>query len=49
LFIVGGVNQIIEAWLDNPTETPADWAASCSDLSVALVRSIVGPRDHSHH
>lgn len=49
LFIVGGVNQIIEAWLDNPVETPAELAAVCSDLSVALVRSIVGTRDHSHH
>lgn len=49
LFIVGGVNQIIEAWLDDPQESPSELAALCSDLSVALVRSIVGPRDHSHH
>lgn len=47
LFIVGGVNQIIEAWLDNPAETPGELAAICSDLAVALVRSIV--HDHSHH
>lgn len=49
LFIVGGVNQIIEAWLDNPVETTSELAAICSDLSVALVSSIVRPRDHSHH
>lgn len=49
LFIVGGVNQIIEAWLADPVESPAELAALCSDLSVALVRSIVAPHDHSHH
>lgn len=49
LFIVGGVNQIIEAWLDNPVETPAELAAVCSDLAVALVRSITGPGGQSHH
>ncbi|ORV50827.1 transcriptional regulator [Mycolicibacter engbaekii] len=49
LFIVGGVNQIIETWLDNPVETPAELAAICSDLSVALVRSIVAHSDSSHH
>lgn len=49
LFIVGGVNQIIEAWLVNPAETPTELAAICSDLVVALVRSIVTPRDPSHH
>ncbi|CAJ1500000.1 TetR/AcrR family transcriptional regulator [[Mycobacterium] kokjensenii] len=41
LFIVGGVNQIIETWLDDPVETTTELAAICSDLSVALVRSIV--------
>lgn len=49
LFIVGGVNQIIETWLDNPVESTTDLAAICSDLSVALVRSIVTHSDHSHH
>lgn len=49
LFIVGGVNQIIEAWLDDPIEAPAELAATCSDLAVALVRSIMDAPDHSHH
>ncbi|ORW94098.1 TetR/AcrR family transcriptional regulator [Mycolicibacter terrae] len=49
LFIVGGVNQIIEAWLANPVESTTELAALCSDLAVALVRSITSPQDHSHH
>ena len=49
LLIVGGVNQIIETWLDNPVESTAELAAICSDLSVALVRSIVARSDRLHH
>lgn len=49
LFIVGGVNQIIEGWLANPVETTTELAAICSDLAVALVRSIMAPSDPSHH
>ncbi|OBI10054.1 transcriptional regulator [Mycolicibacter nonchromogenicus] len=49
LFIVGGVNQIIETWLANPVESTAELAAICSDLSVALVRSIVARSDQLHH
>jgi hypothetical protein len=37
LFMVGGVNQIIEAWLDDPKETPAELAAICARLCVAVV------------
>ncbi len=49
LFIVGGVNQIIETWLADPVETTTELAASCSDLSVALVRSIVARSGQPHH
>ena len=40
LFMVGGVNRIIEAWLDDPKETPAELAAISADLCVAVVRGI---------
>ena len=39
-FMVGGVNQIIESWLDDPTETTAQLAAECADLCVAVVRGV---------
>jgi AcrR family transcriptional regulator len=39
-FMVGGVNQIIEAWLADPTETTERLAAECADLCVAVVRGI---------
>ena len=39
-FMVGGVNQIIEAWLVNPTESSAELAAESADLCVAVVRGI---------
>ena len=38
-FIVGGVNQIIEGWLRNPTESTEELAAACAELCVAVVRS----------
>jgi hypothetical protein len=41
LFIVGGVNQLVDTWLANPTETPAQLAANCADLCVAVVHSVV--------
>lgn len=40
LFMVGGVNLLVEAWLADPTETVADLAASCADLCVAVVRGV---------
>ena len=43
LFMVGGVNQIIENWLEDPQETPAQVAAVCADLCVAVVRGITQP------
>lgn len=49
LFMVGGVNKIIESWLAEPTETTAELAAVCADLCVVVVRSIVHPHDHAHH
>jgi AcrR family transcriptional regulator len=38
LFMVGGVNQLIETWLRDPKETPAEFAAIAADLCVALVK-----------
>jgi AcrR family transcriptional regulator len=40
LFMVGGVNQIIETWLEEPKEPTADLAAVCAELCVAVVRGI---------
>jgi hypothetical protein len=36
--MVGGVNQLIETWLRDPKETPAELAAIAADLCVALVK-----------
>lgn len=44
-FMVGGVNQIIESWLENPTETPEELAAECADLCVAVVRGVTRSSD----
>ncbi len=49
LFLAGGVNQIIEDWLANPVETTTELASVCADLCVSVVRSIVAPRENSHH
>ncbi len=37
-FMVGGVNQLIEAWLDDPQESSHELAAVCAGLCVAVVR-----------
>jgi AcrR family transcriptional regulator len=42
LFMVGGVNQIIENWLADPREAPAELAAICADYCVAVVRGLAG-------
>jgi AcrR family transcriptional regulator len=47
LFMVGGVNQLIEAWLADPKETIADLAASGAALCVAVVRGITQPHEQS--
>ncbi|WP_441962735.1 TetR/AcrR family transcriptional regulator [Mycolicibacterium houstonense] len=44
-FIVGGVNQMIEAWLEDPAETPQELAAECADLCVAVVRGVARTGD----
>ena len=49
LFLVGGVNQIIEAWLADPTESIDELATVCAELCVAVVDDIVHPRDRAHH
>jgi AcrR family transcriptional regulator len=40
VFMVGGVNQLIEAWLEDPQESTGAVAAVCADLCVAVVRGI---------
>lgn len=40
LFMVGGVNQLIGAWVDDPTESTTEVAAVCADLCVAVVRGV---------
>jgi len=40
VFMVGGVNQLIGAWLENPRESTGEVAAVCADLCVAVVRGI---------
>lgn len=44
-FMVGGVNQMIEAWLEDPAETPQELAAECADLCVAVVRGVARTGD----
>ncbi|WKG01074.1 TetR/AcrR family transcriptional regulator [Mycolicibacterium sp. HK-90] len=44
-FMVGGVNQMIEAWLEDPAETPQELAAECADLCVAVVRGVARTDD----
>ncbi|KMV23089.1 TetR/AcrR family transcriptional regulator [Mycobacterium heckeshornense] len=46
LFMVGGVNQIIEAWLKDPQETTTELAAACADLCVGVVRGVVTSYQH---
>ena len=40
LFIVGGANQLIETWLREPKETPAELAGIAADLCVAVAKGI---------
>jgi AcrR family transcriptional regulator len=40
LFAVGGVNHLVDTWLDDPVETPTELAAIAADLCVALVNGI---------
>ncbi|HYZ68059.1 MAG TPA: TetR/AcrR family transcriptional regulator [Mycobacterium sp.] len=40
VFMVGGVNQLIEAWLEDPQESTSEVAGVCADLCVAVVRGI---------
>ena len=40
VFMVGGVNQLIGAWLENPREATHEVAAVCADLCVAVVRGV---------
>jgi AcrR family transcriptional regulator len=37
LFMVGGANQIIEAWLQDPKESTAELAGVCADRCVAVI------------
>lgn len=37
LFVVGGVNQLIEAWLRDPQESTAELADVCAGLTLAAV------------
>lgn len=37
-FIVGGVNQLIDAWVLDPHESTAELADVCTELSLAIVR-----------
>jgi AcrR family transcriptional regulator len=38
-FIVGGVNQLIDAWVLDPRESTAELATACAELSLSVVRS----------
>ncbi|TQK31328.1 TetR/AcrR family transcriptional regulator [Arthrobacter sp. SLBN-53] len=40
LFIVGGVNQLIEDWLSDPQLAPAELAAVAAEMCVALFRGL---------
>lgn len=38
LFLVGGTNQLISAWLENPAESTAELAAHCTELCLSVIR-----------
>jgi AcrR family transcriptional regulator len=38
-FIVGGVNQLIDAWVHDPHDSPAELADLCTKFSLAIVRT----------
>lgn len=38
-YIVGGVNQLVDAWVLDPQEGASELAATCTDLSFAIVRA----------
>lgn len=40
LFMVGGVNRIIDAWVEDPKESTAEVAAECAELCAAVVRGV---------
>lgn len=40
VFMVGGANQIIATWLDDPKESTTELAAVCADLCIAVVSGI---------
>ncbi|MDP9117066.1 MAG: TetR/AcrR family transcriptional regulator [Actinomycetota bacterium] len=43
-FIVGGVNQLVDAWVHDPRETTAELADACTDLCLGVVRMLAAPR-----
>ncbi|MGW0157901.1 TetR/AcrR family transcriptional regulator [Mycobacterium sp. NPDC003323] len=45
LFIVGGVNQLIEDWLADPKLAPAELAGIAADMCVALFRGLAHTPD----
>lgn len=45
-FIVGGVNQLVDAWVLDPRESTAELADACAELSLAVVRA--ASRDTTH-
>lgn len=44
LFIVGGVNQLIEDWLRDPVLAPAELAGIAAEMCVAYFRGLAAPR-----
>jgi AcrR family transcriptional regulator len=42
VFMVGGANYVIETWLKDPKESPAELAAICAQLCVAVVEGLGG-------
>lgn len=43
LFMVGGANSLIESWLREPKETPAELATIAADLCVTVVKALGTP------
>ncbi|MFC4127779.1 TetR/AcrR family transcriptional regulator [Nocardia rhizosphaerae] len=38
LFVVGGINQLVDAWLRDPRQPTAEVAALCTELALSVVR-----------
>jgi hypothetical protein len=39
-FIVGGANQLIDSWVRDPQQSPAELARTCTELALAVINPL---------